>query len=48
MKKQDESNQAAEPEVEIELFDPFAEHFISQNGKNDFLKWLEEGQHETA
>lgn len=44
MKKKDTNDKQREPAVE--LFDPFEHHFISQNGKNEFLKALEDGQHE--
>ena len=40
--------QKQEDDSEVQLYDPFAHHFVLQNNKNDFLKSLEEGQAEVV
>lgn len=35
-----------EDDSDVQLYDPFAHHFVSQNRQNDFLKSLEERQGE--
>jgi len=35
-------------EDDIPLYDPFSHHFVSQKKQNEFLKALEDGQHETV
>ena len=35
-------------EERVLLFDPFERHFVSGNKRDEFLKALEKGQHETT
>lgn len=49
MKDTDEINvREHEDDRDVQLYDPFARHFVSQNRQNDFLKSLEEGQAEVV
>ena len=46
--KPDEFQEDDETTGSVDLFDPFERHFVSGNKRDEFLKALEKGQHETT